>query len=390
MFEPEETTIFINPLNNDNFIGGANLDNYYYTFDRGLTWQEGKLPGPVVYGDPVVCFDMSGNGYFVHLGPFTKTGIYISKTMDGGITWSESKRIYGNYNGTPFEDKPWICTDRNKDSEFFNNLYISWTEFDVYNSKNPKDSSRILFSRSTDQGETFSRPITISDLGGDARDGDSTVEGAVPAVGPDGQVYIAWSGPRGIEFTSSYDGGLSFSKNVFVTDQVDGWAYDIPGLYRCNGLPFTDCDISRSEYRGTIYINFSDNRSGDHDVYIVKSNDEGVTWSSPVRVNDDPVGNGKDQFMSHFCVDPVSGAIYVLFYDRRRFDGRKTDVILARSTDGGVSFVNLRISDSAFVPDKIIFFGDYVGINSYNDLVTCLWMRMDDKILSLRNYTNQF
>jgi len=107
-------------------------------------------------------------------------------------------------------------------------------------------------------------------------------------------------------------------------------------------------------------------------------------------VNDDPLGNGKDQFMTHFCVDPVTGAINVLFYDRRRFEGKKTDVILARSTDGGETFVNRRINDNPFIPDKEIFFGDYIGVNSYNDLVACLWTRMDNKILSIRNYTNQF
>ncbi|MFC2093031.1 glycosyl hydrolase [Bacteroidota bacterium] len=390
LYEPEETTIFINPLNTDNFIGGANTDIFYYTFDRGKTWKEGKLPGPVVYGDPVVCFDMLGNGYYVHLGPFTNTGIFISKTTDGGIKWSNSKRIFGNESGKPFMDKPWIGSDRNSNSEYYNNLYVCWTEFDKYHSYNPKDSSRILFSKSTDNGNTFSKPIKISDLCGDSRDGDSTVEGAVPTVGPDGQIYVAWSGPRGIEFTSSYDGGLSFTNNVFVTDQVNGWAYDIPGLYRCNGLPFTDCDISSNEYKGTIYINFSDNRNGDYDVFIVKSTDEGETWSSLIRVNDDQTGNGKDQFMNHFCVDPITGVINVLFYDRRNYDDKKTDVILARSTDGGTTFTNHKVSDSPFIPDKEIFFGDYIGVNSYNDLVTCLWPRMDNKILSVRNYTNQF
>jgi len=390
VFEPEEATVYINPTNTDNFIGGANLDIFYYTFDRGKTWNEGRLPGPVVYGDPVVHFDMLGKGYFIHLGPFSNTGIFISQTTDGGKTWSKSKRIFGNNKGTPFMDKPWISSDRTINSEFYNNLYISWTEFDKYGSQNPKDSSRILFCRSTNHGKTFSKPIKISDLCGDAKDGDSTVEGAVPSVGPEGQIFITWSGPRGIEFTSSYDGGITFTENIFVTDQVGGWSYDIPGLYRCNGLPFTDCDISQSEYRGTIYINYTDKSNGDYDVFIVKSTDEGVTWSIPIRVNDDPLGNGKDQFMTHFCVDPVTGAINVLFYDRRRFEGKKTDVILARSTDGGETFVNRRINDNPFIPDKEIFFGDYIGVNSYNDLVACLWTRMDNKILSIRNYTNQF
>jgi len=82
--------------------------------------------------------------------------------------------------------------------------------------------------------------------------------------------------------------------------------------------------------------------------------------------------------------------INVLFYDRRNYNNKKTDVFLARSNDGGTTFKNHKVSDSPFIPDKEIFFGDYIGVNSYNDLVTCLWTRMDDKILSVRNYTNQF
>lgn len=388
-YEPEEMTIYINPTNPDNMIAGANLDWYYYTFDKGKTWTEGKLPGPVVYGDPVVHFDMLGNAYFTHLGPFGNTGIYIARSSDGGKSWSDSKKIYGNDGSVPFMDKEWITSDRSE-TPYKNNLYVSWTQFDKYGSSNPKDSSRILFSRSTDFGETFSKPIQISNYLGNAADNDSTVEGAVPCVSPEGNVYIAWGGPQGIVFTKSLDGGLTFQQEKQVVTQAGGWTYEIPGIYRCNGLPFTDCDISESPYRGTIYINYSDSTNNDHDVFIVKSTDEGETWSAPIRVNDDSVGNGKEQFMSHFCVDPVTGAVNVLFYDRRNYDDRRTDVYMARSTDGGATFENTKVSDSPFTPVKSIFFGDYIGINSNNNLVSCIWMRLDETKLSVQNYTKQF
>jgi len=203
-------------------------------------------------------------------------------------------------------------------------------------------------------------------------------------------VYVAWAGPNGIVFTKSTDGGLSFQTEKLAVNQAGGWAYNVPGIYRANGLPFTDCDISTSPYRGTIYINYSDSTYNDHDVFIVKSTDEGETWSAPVRVNNDSIRNGKEQFMSHFCVDPVTGAISVLFYDRRNYDDERTDVYMARSTDGGATFTNTKISDSPFSPQPEIFFGDYIGINSYNNLVTAMWMRLDEKDLSIKNYTKQF
>ncbi|HEX2788493.1 MAG TPA: sialidase family protein [Ignavibacteria bacterium] len=388
IFEPEEPAITINPTNPLNILAAANIDFYYYTFDGGATWTEGKLPGPIVYGDPVVYFDAMGNAYYTHLGPFNKTGIYWAKSTDGGVTWSDSHKIYGEGN-EPFQDKEWITSDVTN-SPFKNNLYVSWTQFDKYESKNPKDSSIILFSRSTNLGTSFTYPIRISDLGGDSKDGDSTVEGAVSCVGPEGQVYVAWAGPRGIEFDKSLDGGMTFNKDVWVCNQVGGWAYDIPGLYRCNGLPFTACDISNSKYNGTIYINFSDERNGDHDVFIVKSTDEGATWGEPVRVNNDELGNGKEQFMSNFSVDPATGYIYVLFYDRRRYDDNQTDVVLAVSKDGGETFENMMISDSPFIPVKRIFFGDYIDIDVLNGLVACVWTRMDNEKLSIIFWKEQF
>ncbi|MCA9329509.1 glycosyl hydrolase [Candidatus Saccharibacteria bacterium] len=386
-YEPEEPSIYINPTNPDNIIAGANLDNYYYSFDGGKTWDESKLPGPTVWGDPVLHFDYLGNAYYTHLGTFDNTGIYIARSMDGGRSWSNSKRIHG-YNGRkPFQDKEWIVSD-SKTPEYLGYLYVSWTEFDQYNSKNPEDSSRILFSRSTDGGDSFTYPIKINDLNGDSRDGDSTVEGAVPCVGPNGEVYVAWSGPRGIEFDRSIDGGITFNEDVWVCDQVGGWSYSIPGLYRCNGLPFTACDISGGDYNGNIYINFSDSRNGDHDVFIVRSTDGGSTWSDVIRVNDDVVGNGKEQFMSHMCVDPLTGVMYILYYDRRNYNDLKTDVYLAISRDGGQTFANEKVSDTPFVPNSKVFFGDYIGINAYNNFYSAIWMRMDDGDLSLMNYSN--
>jgi hypothetical protein len=386
-YEPDEPSIFINPLNPDNILAGANLDDYYYSFEGGKSWGVSKLPGPIVWGDPVLYFDHLGNAYYTHLGTFNNTGIYIAKSPDGGRTWSNSERIYGNKGRKPMQDKEWITSDITESSNK-GNLYISWTQFDDYQSKNPKDSSRILFSRSKDFGDSFTYPISISDLGGDCRDGDSTVEGAVPCVGPSGEVYVAWSGPRGIEFDKSLDGGNTFGKDVWVADQVGGWKYDIPGLYRCNGLPFTACDISGGEYTGNIYINFSDSRNGDHDVFLVKSTDGGDTWCSVIRVNDDVVGNGKEQFMSHMCVDPKTGVIYVLYYDRRNYNDLKTDVYLAVSRDGGETFTNERVSEKPFVPNSKVFFGDYIGINAYNNFYSAIWMRMDDGNLSLMNYSN--
>ena len=54
-------------------------------------------------------------------------------------------------------------------------------------------------------------------------------------------------------------------------------------------MPVTACDLSSSPYKGTIYVHFSDIRNGERDVdiFLVKSTDNGNTWSKIKRVNDD-------------------------------------------------------------------------------------------------------
>src|SRR5205085_7437438 len=94
---------------------------------------------------------------------------------------------------------------------------------------------------------------------------------------------------------------------------------------------------------------------GDHDVKIIKSTNGGTTWSLPIRVNDDPAG--KEQFFSWMAIDQVTGYLYVVFYDRRNYTNTQTDVYLAHSTDGGVSWINERISQSPFNPTSGPFFG---------------------------------
>jgi hypothetical protein len=259
---------------------------------------------------------------------------------------------------------------------------MAWTEFDDYGSSNPADSTRIVFSRSTDHGETWSTPVKVSDRSGDCIDSDNTTEGAVPAVGPNGEVYTAWSGPLGIMFDKSTDGGVTWGQDVFVSTQPGGWDYDIPGIYRCNGLPVTVCDISTSAHRGTIYVNWTDQRNGliNTDVFIAKSTNGGTTWTVK-QVNDDITMT--HQFFSWMTVDPITGVLYVVFYDRRATQANATDVYVARSTDGGETFSNFKVSQTSFTPTSSIFFGDYANIAAYNGRVYPIWMRLDGSALSV-------
>lgn len=92
-----------------------------------------------------------------------------------------------------------------------------------------------------------------------------------------------------------------------------------------------------------------------------------------MRVNNDPVHDGAEQFYQWLAVDPVDGTVNVVFYDRRGDPrNRKQIAVLARSTDGGRTFSNYAWSDEPFEAGGL-FFGDYSGLAAYGGRVYGIW-----------------
>lgn len=393
---PAEVTIAINPKNPDNMIAASfqtglppkpRAGSYHYvTFDGGKTWTTVATPDPrnLTQGDDVLAFGSDGTAYHAHLSfdgirvprpSRAENGMIVNVSKDGGRTWSDGTPAINHINTViPFEDKPGLVVDNAGASRWKGNVYLAWTRFDVYGSANPEHHSQIYFTRSTDQGQTFSMPERISDTGGDCLDSDNTVEGAVPAVGPKGEVYVVWAGPLGLVFDKSLDGGVTFGKNKVIGNIPGGWDFSVAGLERANGMPTTGVDLSNGPNKGTLYVNWIDARNGDPDVFVMYSRNGGDTWSQPVRVNDDPIKNGKEQFFTWMSVDPVDGSVNVVFYDRRDTSGATTGLTLARSVDGGRTFVNHKINVPPFEPNERIFFGDYSGISAYDGRVVPVFM----------------
>jgi len=380
---PNEVTIAINPSNPEFIAAGSNLNYFYYSSDAGETWTSSVMQSSLgVWGDPVLLYNSTGILYYSHLADNRNKGngywidrIVVQRSFDNGLTWDDGVGI-GFAPPRKQQDKEWLAIDlTNLPSR--NNVYMSWTEFDEYGSSETEDHTRILFSRSTDHGFSWSNPVKISDVEGNCLDGDNTVEGAVPTVGPNGEVYLSWSGPEGIMFDKSLDAGVTFGVDIPVTQQPGGWAFDIPGINRCNGMPITGCDISGSPYNGNIYINWSHQARNeeDTDIFLIKSTDGGETWGEVKRVNND--STTRHQFFTWMTIDQTSGNIYIVFYDRRNTIGLDTEVYLARSTDGGETFENYKISDSQFTPNNQVFFGDYTNIAAHQGKIYPIWMRMD-------------
>ena len=379
---PNEPSIIMDPKHPNVLIGASNLRNYYVSLDTGRTWTAEQLNSSFgVWGDPALAVDTSGDFYFFHLSNPSSGNwidrIVCQKSTDQGQSWSDGS--YTGLNGTKAQDKHWPVIDRTN-----NMIYVTWTQFDDYGSASPLDSSIILFSKSADAGLSWSDAIRINKLAGDCIDSDGTVEGAVPAVGPNGEVYVSWAGPRGLTFNKSLDQGEHWlAEETLISEMPGGWDYTIPGIYRANGLPVTVCDLSNGPHRGTIYVNWSDQRNGinDTEIWLAKSTDGGQSWSSPIRVNDD--ASTTHQFFTYMAIDQVTGFLYFVFYDRRDYTDENTDVYIAVSTDGGETFINRKISESPFFPNAGVFFGDYTNITVHNGIVRPIWTRLNKGQLSI-------
>ncbi len=374
-----EPAIAVNPMNPQKVVG-VFQDNAHaaYSWDSGHTWQLAEGVAPKSYrvsGDVSVAFDNQGHAFicyiaFDKLGTFnywahgaTRNGIFVRRSLDGGKTWEADHFPVAEQTtspGIPFEDKPYIVAD-NTNSKYAGNLYIGWTRWRIAD-------SQMVLSRSTDDGKTWSQPIEIDAHPGLPRDDNGAAEGFDGVVGPDGKLYAIWSQDNAIMLTTSRDGGKTFShaRAVIRTKPI---MFAIQTLERANGFPQIAIDPKSKR----LYVTWSDYRNGDLDVFVASSDNGGKHWTAPVRVNDDPVHNGAEQFFQWLAVDPTDGSIDVLFYDRRNDpQNRKQIVVLARSTDGGRSFNNYAWTDEPFEASGV-FFGDYSGIAAYGRRVYGIW-----------------
>lgn len=378
-----EPSIAVNPVNSSQAVVAYQVPaTVAFSRDGGGTWKIAAGTAPVDYrvsgdvsmtydkhGAAILCyiaFDKLGTANYWARGA-TRNGIFVRRSADGGASWDEQAHaviVQPTKPGIPFEDKPYIVAD-NTNSKYAGNLYVGWTEFRI-------DESVILFSRSTDDGVTWSAPIEISSHHGLPRDDNGAVEGFTGAVAADGTLQVVWADGNSIAFASSRDGGKTFTKSRAIL-QTAPLYFALAELERANGFPEIAID-PRHGRKGLLYVTWSDYRLGDVGVFCSTSDNGGKSWSNPVRVNSNPAHDGTDQFFQWLAVDPVTGAANVIFYDRRLDpDNRQTTVTLARSVDGGRTFKNYAWTQDAFVTRSEEFIGDYIGIAALNNKVYGVW-----------------
>ncbi len=388
-YGPAEPSITVSQKNPNIVVGGSIIDRVHYSTDGGNTFSHTRLKSPElgVFGDPVLWSDHNGNVYYVHLGSPEHQGrssrrwlesIVIQNSKDGGKSWDSGHAI--GTNPPKNQDKPWIASDPNN-----NDLVVTWTEFDKYASLKKEDRSRIRFSISHDQGSTWSPAKTISDFEGDCIDDDFTPEGAVPSYGLNHEIYVVWAFDQKLWFDKSVDGGNTWLANdKAIMNQVGGWALGIDGLGRANGMPVTGTDKSNGKYSGSLYVCWADLYSGEKnmDIWMMHSRDGGNRWSDRIRVNQDKTD--RFQFFPWMSVDPSTGYIYIVYYDRRNFSNTDTEVVVAYSKDGGNTFKEIMLSGSKFTPPgSKAFFGDYNNISAAGGLVRPIWTSYQNNKLSV-------
>jgi len=389
-----EPGIAVNPINAAQVVvvyqGGLSVQgsaNVSYSKDGGSTFTlaEGtRAPDWRVQGDVTTTFDNKGHAFLCYLAfdrlgapsywahGAGRNGIFVRRSLDGGKTWekdAEAVKVWptGNEKNIQFEDEPRIFADNSTHSRYAGNLYVGWVEWQL-------EKSVMLFSRSTDDGKTWSTPREISVHAGLPRDDNGSLGGYVQAIAGDGIIYAIWDDGNSIILTESRDGGRTFNTPRKVLEVGPPYFGEVPGVSRVEGFPQIAVDSSAGANRGRIYICWSDYRNGDVDIFLSSSMDPARGWSKPVRVDNDPIHDGNDQFYQWMTVDPKTGAIYVMFYDRRDDPAnRKTRVTLARSVDGGHSFDNYAWTDNAFQGQQNTFLGDYTWLAAFGNRVYGAW-----------------
>jgi hypothetical protein len=210
-----ETTIAVDPTNPNHLVAGANdyrvccdftgLNDAtawaYTSFDGGLTWTNVQVPGLTAEtggegqfknadsaGDPAMTIGPDGTVYYANI-VFSRispaSGVAVSVSHDGGLTWDQPNMVTWIKAGNYFNDKEFIVAGPN------GKVVVTWTKF----AQGPHGAgylqSPIVMAISKDGGHTWNnqgRPVSDTSHPFD--------QGSMPLYGPDGALYVAYEGAQ--------------------------------------------------------------------------------------------------------------------------------------------------------------------------------------------------
>jgi hypothetical protein len=273
---PENFDIFFVKSTNggNSFTKPMNLSN-----DPGISYQ------------PRIAID-GNNGVYVlwtdnSLGNYN---ILFTKNI-GGTTFSMPLVLTNDVKGV--SNFPNIAVSHN------NNVYVVWshknnTDFDPSNTNNQTQTYDIVLTKSIDRGNTFSKPINLSN-------DPSNSQNPAVAISGNNNVYVVWTdnsiGTYETFLTKSIDRGNTFSKVTVVSSNVA-----------------RSTSPSVSTYGSNLYVVWSDNAFGNSEIFYTQSTDNGSTFNMPTNINND---TGISD-LAQITTDPVYGGsnnIYLVWQD---------------------------------------------------------------------------
>ena len=295
-----------------------------YSQDGGQTW---TAPGPLTPGvfrsDPVL--DFNADGVFYYHSLMSDFSCQLFHSQDGGVTWPAAFPAFGG-------DKAWMSVDRT-DGIGRGNLYFAWSSV-------AGCCADRIFTRSTDGGFTFLEPIVIPE----------NPRWGTLAVGPDGALYVSGQATSSSAFLAkstnaqnpSVTPSFDFTTSVFLGGST---AFSTgPNPAGLLGQVWVATDRSGGPNANNVYILASVNPPGGDplDVKFARSTDGGLTWSSPVRINDDSAGSRAWQWFGTMSTAP-NGRIDAVWNDTRADSGATfSELYFSYSLDGGVSWETKR------------------------------------------------
>jgi len=271
----------------------------------------------------------------------------------------------------------------------------------------------VLFSRSTDHGQTFSAPIRISP-------GLASESFADVAAGPDGAVYVTYRSyavqshtADAIWLVKSTDGGQTFGTprlvatiTPFSSDQFTGGTGGVDcgdGPFACpSGFTFSRFDSLSAVAADSsgVHVVYTARRPSGQSKVFVRNSQDGLSWSVPATTLD-MVASGHQWTPD---VASADGVLNVVFYDSRADPAYAPDVppgntaagqnsgdvvhtFLARSADGGATWTETQVTGAGsnfnwetHGARRIGFWGDYIYVSAVPGTVQLVWTDSRDLV----------
>lgn len=363
-------------------IGQGIIIKSKYSNDGGATWSiVNDIPhiaGAISAADVSMEYDSNGNLFMSYVDydsqNFTQGDVLVRKSTDGGMSWGNAVSAISEIDcpNKLCVDRPWIAIDNSTGP---NNGAIYITSINANQPTMVVPPYHAYLVVSTDEGATFTTPRYLDTTNYNV--GSITQAGNSPLVGPDGTFYATYP---------SYDTSQSPFAHIYLSysnslgadiDHVNAYTVLIPG----SPDPFAKkggrmvCDPSEPSHLAMILIG---NQSGDDDLFFMETYDA-INWTTPARLNDDPVGNGKLQDLVWADFNE-NGDLAVCWRDRRNASasGYQTETEIygvIRYTDSTNFEPNFPISTQQVAHDVVLegSANDFMNVRFVGDTLYAIW-----------------